>query len=242
MISFTQTILLITHTSKVLMPCLTNPRLPSKKYIRSLFRGIKSAIETEISIDQEPCYHDQLMELLVQHITQVSDVEEEDAGFVTYRTERGNQVNLSIYRSHNQVGTRIWSAGIFLSELFIKISSCFHQKVLCELGSGVGVSLIYLAGCNPSHYPKTMYLTDYPTDVLELLKQNINNNKMNYNGNTYCLAYLLPCLLTALLTYCLVYLLPCLLTALLTYSLIHLLVYSSIHSLTHSLTHSLRAS
>ena len=152
------------------------------------------------------------MELLVQHITHVSDVEEEDAGFVTYRTERGNQVSLSIYRSHNQV--RIWSTGIFLSELFIKIFSCFNQKVLCELGSGVGVSLIYLAGCNPSHYPKTMYLTDYPTDVLELLKQNINNNKMNYNGNTYSLVYLLP----------------------------HSFTYLLVHSFTYSLTQSLRAS
>jgi len=135
-------------------------------------------------MSEEQYYHDQLMELLVHYITHNNNVEDEDAAFVTYRTERGNQVNLGIYRSHNQVGTRIWSAGIFLSELFIKLSKYFHQKVLCELGSGVGVSpSIYLAGCNPILYPKKIYVTDYPTDVLELLKQNISNNKKNYNGN-----------------------------------------------------------
>lgn len=135
-------------------------------------------------MSEEQYYHDQLMELLVHYITHNNNVEDEDAAFVTYRTERGNQVNLGIYRSHNQVGTRIWSAGIFLSELFIKLSKYFHQKVLCELGSGVGVSpSIYLAGCNPMLYPKKFYVTDYPTDVLELLKQNISNNKKNYNGN-----------------------------------------------------------
>ena len=189
-----------------MLPCLSSAYLPSKKYIRSLFRGIKSAIEASTTMNEEPCYHDQLMELLVQYITHNNSVDDEDPAFVTYRTDRDNQVNLSIFRSHYQVGTRIWSAGIFLSELFIKISKSFQQKVLCELGSGVGVSpLVYLAGCDPSYYPKRVYVTDYPTNVLELLRQNISNNSRNYSGtHSFTHSHLLSHLLTHSLTHSLI--------------------------------------
>jgi hypothetical protein len=76
------------------------------------------------------------------------------------------RLHLKVLRSHNQVGCRVWEAGLLLAEVLVEAfpPEIYRQKTFVELGGGVGVtSLLLLASLPPSSFPRYVYITDYST-------------------------------------------------------------------------------
>jgi predicted nicotinamide N-methyase len=74
---------------------------------------------------------------------------------------------------HNQVGMKLWKAGLLMADFSINMSHLFRGRKVLELGSGTGVTGITLAAvCQPS----TIYMTDFHDEVLRNLEYNANIN------------------------------------------------------------------
>lgn len=114
------------------------------------------------------------------------------------------KIPLLIFKSHNQVGTKVWGAGLFLGELFQYMSienneekeeinnnnnnkkNIFYNKKLLELGSGVGITGYLLGKSLPNDNKNLIILSDVFDDVMKLLNYNtflydnyINNLEYN---------------------------------------------------------------
>jgi predicted nicotinamide N-methyase len=128
---------------------------------------------------------DELSDNLAFALLESSDsklTQDQDEGFVIYDLRQKScrwSVICKILRSHSQVGCRIWEAGVYLGELGVELSvgthhdhqSYFENKVVLELGAGVGQTGILIASsCRP---PKSVILTDSPPDVMENLEYNV---------------------------------------------------------------------
>lgn len=79
-------------------------------------------------------------------------------------------VGIKIYPHHNDVGVRkVWEAGAALAEYLIQNSQFVQNKNVCELGAGVGLTGIVIAGlCNT----QSVHMTDYTGCTLENLEYN----------------------------------------------------------------------
>lgn len=131
----------------------------------------------------------------------------ENCGYVSYTTPLITPSRIPIYikRSHNQVGTKVWSAGLYLIEL---IHSMNHQtphmdwsgKRIVELGAGVGVTGI-VAGLgiiaptllnspnqlehnNIPTSPCEIIMTDFHPDVLSMIDHSIALTDRNTPSTT----------------------------------------------------------
>ena len=109
-----------------------------------------------------------------------------DFGYVTYNLRGGTcrwPVTCCVQRVHQQVGCRIWEAGVYLGELLAAMSSSgeFKGKTVLELGSGVGQTSVLLAACKQC--PAKIILTDNPPDVLSNLERNIGISQDSYEAH-----------------------------------------------------------
>lgn len=81
----------------------------------------------------------------------------------------------------NQVGFKIWESSHILNEYILQHQCLFENKVVLELGSGVGIS-----GLAMSLYVKCkeVILSDYDDEIIKNMKNNIelsiNNSKNKY--------------------------------------------------------------
>ncbi|EFO63106.1 Rossmann-fold protein [Giardia lamblia P15] len=66
------------------------------------------------------------------------------------------------------VGCGVWDAAVIMSRYFVRNPEPLSDKVILELGSGVG-----LTGLVAARYAKKIYLTDYSTSILENLEYNL---------------------------------------------------------------------
>jgi hypothetical protein len=155
-----------------LPPGLTNVS-PPHKYLQSVLQLAKRDIEKhEIC----PQYNDDFMDLFLNTVCEVGDAE--DTGFALYKTLLTDRlIPIKIKRSHNEVGTKVWTAGIFLTELIQRMAekerSCWCDASVLELGAGVGITGLVLARGLPDEIqPNEVLLSDYPLDVMELLAEN----------------------------------------------------------------------
>jgi len=84
-------------------------------------------------------------------------------------------VGIRIFPYHNDVGLqKVWEAGSCLAEYLIENSNIVRGKNVFEIGSGVGMTGIILAGlCGLQH----IYMTDHTTACLENIEYNIEVNK-----------------------------------------------------------------
>ena len=78
---------------------------------------------------------------------------------------------LKVLRYHNQVGTKVWEAGLFLAELLLLSNLNLADRIIVELGAGVGVTgLIYMKSIFASpNMPRKYMMTDFDQTVLENL-------------------------------------------------------------------------
>lgn len=75
--------------------------------------------------------------------------------------------------NHNQVGLKLWKAGLLMGDFCINMSHLFRGRSVLELGSGTGVTGITLADvCRPSK----IFLTDFHDEVLQNLEFNVAIN------------------------------------------------------------------
>lgn len=173
--------------NSVLYHCKTYP--PSKKWLRSVLKDFENAI-----IERNEEISDSLAELIIYNFSREDD--DDDPSYVTF-VGRNSEVNILTYRSHNDVGTRIWEAGLFLAEFcsHILTNNIFNDKHVLgkilvhysiflststnldkhiELGAGVGVTGLILSKLFSVSCKFTM--TDNARDVLCLLEDNIKRN------------------------------------------------------------------
>ncbi len=83
-------------------------------------------------------------------------------------------VGIKVYPNHNDVGVRkVWEAGGALAEYLVKNSDLIRDKKVLELGSGVGLTGIVIAGLCGT---KQVHMTDFTDDTLSNLEHNISMN------------------------------------------------------------------
>lgn len=105
---------------------------------------------------------------------------EEDESFVSFVVD-GNMFHFKTLRSHNQVGTKIWGAGIFLIDFFLRLIEDnpwirSNNLELLELGAGVGITGIVLKKLLPQC---SVMLTDFDGGILEIMRENLTVNFSN---------------------------------------------------------------
>jgi predicted nicotinamide N-methyase len=85
--------------------------------------------------------------------------------------------------SDGTTGLRTWQAALALSEWILFNTTCFHSKIILELGSGIGLTgLVISMLCTP----QAVYLSDCHPSVLTTLCDNISfniNSDGDKNGN-----------------------------------------------------------
>lgn len=113
--------------------------------------------------------HDSLMEMIVKASQDITD---DDAGTVIFSLPNQTRALIHAKKIHNQVGMRLWTAGIYLSNLMMKLPLCEGRNVL-ELGAGTGCTGILLA---LSTNLTKIIMTDFHPDVMDNLQYNIELN------------------------------------------------------------------
>jgi hypothetical protein len=149
------------------------------KYLLALLKALEKDIANQCMDSSEDQFSDEFLELYLEVRNKVGD--EEDTGYQQFQV-LGNSHSLPILikRSHNQVGTKVWSAGLLIAEI---LQYAFNDSVdnvmlsdksFIELGAGVGISslLWYCSLCNTNRM-KDLLITDYAWSVMELVDKNI---------------------------------------------------------------------
>jgi protein-lysine N-methyltransferase EEF2KMT len=156
---------------------------PSKRWLKALLR----LIESEVSQHSEDGMSDALAEVIIeQSTTNPIEFDNDDPACITYTAAvSGVRSTLHVLRAHNQVGTRVWEAGLFLAEIISTMPELITDKIVVELGAGCGVtSILAVKSCcssSRSHLlPKRVFLTDHMPEVLSNLKHNIVLNTDDY--------------------------------------------------------------
>mmetsp|Transcript_12507 Transcript_12507/g.18946 ORF Transcript_12507/g.18946 Transcript_12507/m.18946 type:complete len:586 (-) Transcript_12507:127-1884(-) len=85
-----------------------------------------------------------------------------------------NIIGIKVYPHHNDVGVRkVWEAGAALAEFLLQRPHLVRGRNVCELGAGVGLTGLVIAGLCQT---KTVHLTDYTNATLENLEYNVSIN------------------------------------------------------------------
>ena len=132
------------------------------------FKYFLKCLHQEIESNHEEV-HDAIVEMIVQVALLSSD---DDAGNVIFPLPNDKKALIHAKKIHNQVGMRLWTAGIFLSEIMLQFPFCEGRNLL-ELGAGTGCTGILLA---LSSKFKKIVMTDFHPDVMENLQFNIDRN------------------------------------------------------------------
>lgn len=161
--------------------------LPSQKWFCHLLKLIESDVtESELQNVDDDNYgmSDSIMEIIIESksvyfVNSNAQVGNEvDPAYVVYSDiQRERLTPLRVLRSHNQVGTRIWQAGVYLAHVLQLCADEIADLTLLELGSGTGITGLLLANALSSTEtkPKKIIMTDFDDAVVD---------NMNYNANS----------------------------------------------------------
>lgn len=165
---------------------------PSKKYMSQLVKIFVSRAEREFGMDA--IRDENLIEIMTQQFTTSSSCncdipnpkedccvsfqipDKFDCRNLTADTtnEDGVIIGIRVYPYHNDVGVRkVWEAGACLAEFFLQNHHYVKNKVVVELGAGVGLTGIAIAKlCAPKH----VLMTDYTVACMDNMDYNIKLN------------------------------------------------------------------
>jgi predicted nicotinamide N-methyase len=146
---------------------LPSPLAPSLSISRPPSRWLKSFLKIflhEIENQNEEI-HDSLAEMMIT----ITSFEEEEGGSIIFPLPSGSFVHIYSKNIYNQVGMTIWTAGILMTDLLVRVHLCKDRNIL-ELGSGTGLTGI-IVGLAAN--PKKIILTDFHPEVMTNLQQNI---------------------------------------------------------------------
>ena len=151
---------------------------PSKAWLKHIAKKLESSIQNSVTDENADIFSDSFIKFMIE--TKLSRPDDDDSAFVSYRSilEDNSLCTLKVLRYHNQVGTKVWEAGLFLGELLVLSNLNFSNRTIVELGAGVGVTgLIYMKSIfNSPNMPVNYIMTDYDRTVLENLSNNIQLN------------------------------------------------------------------
>lgn len=163
---------------------------PSKKWLSALLKCLLRDIEEKQAVvcpdNDDFEVSDSFMELMLENKLRLTVLDEREISYSTYfihdsviSTWSPKAVTIKTMKSHNEVGTKIWEAGLFLAELItsIHIAKNISGKKILELGAGVGITSLIISKflCDSS-----VTSSDNADDVLKLLQENIDINNNNY--------------------------------------------------------------
>ena len=139
------------------------------------WKQLFNSIERDITASNE-IFSNTLMELIVESQTRVLDGD--DMGYLSFfNLAKDNIITIQVVRAHNQVGMKVWGAGIYLGELLQRVPQLLAGKTVVELGAGVGITGLLLGrGIPPALQPYKIIMTDFHTEIVELLRNNISIN------------------------------------------------------------------
>jgi hypothetical protein len=187
------------------LPPLTYQKAIYRYLERSVGNDIFARFDSTGEIDFEEDLDDEFIEQCVQVINAVTnakdhplqfseEIEPQHVGFASYPvpfaedvdTEPNSSTHISTHsrvpilvkKSFHQVGTKVWGAGLFLAELFQYVSindDLFRDKILFELGAGVGITGLLMSKGLPKHaQPRRIVMTDCFEEVLNMMKFNVS--------------------------------------------------------------------
>eukprot|EP01036_Dinobryon_divergens_P041554 gene41554-55091_t len=120
---------------------------------------------------------DDLMKLILKIKTERSGDPEKTSFsnfFLPSVSDSTERVICRILPAHNQLGLRIWEAGLFAAEFFLRNPEFLRDKDVLELGAGVGNTglIMWRAGLAFKSY----VMSDYSEETLNNLRYNISLN------------------------------------------------------------------
>ena len=154
---------------------------PAKGY-KYLFKCIEKDIislhSNEDSVfDSDDLFSETFMEMMVE--AQTSVVDADNSGYLSFKSVLlpGVYVPIKVIQSHNQVGTKVWGAGVFLGELLQYKTNLLAGQIVLELGAGVGITGLLLGRAIPANeQPAKVIMTDFHHEVVDLLAHNVDIN------------------------------------------------------------------
>lgn len=151
---------------------------PYDRYLKSLVRLYVSRVEAG---DNE--IEDDSLLSLILHFSMTKDPVVPDpleSCYISFRIPSSadccssSLLRLRVFPRHNDVALKLWEAGACLAEYLMQNPQYVAGKECAELGSGIGLSGIVLAGCCQ---PLSFHMTDYTEAGLRNLQQNIKVNQ-----------------------------------------------------------------
>lgn len=140
---------------------------PSRAYLYILIQTFLRYCErTDVPIESEA-----LLELVMIAMTRKpKDAESPDyACYLSFQVH-GSWLRTRVYPKHNDVGVRLWEAGAFLAEYLLANPTLVDGKRVVELGGGIGMTAIVVAGCCGA---EQVHCTDYTEATLVNMVHNI---------------------------------------------------------------------
>ena len=162
---------------------------PTTRYIRKLLQRYVSIVEQYTNLE-----NDKFAEIMIEYqfrateggdmpdprtschvsyIVPFSKYEHYNSGENSNK-ENNQIVSIKVFPYHNDVGVRkLWEAGAALAEYLIEKPGLVRGKSVCELGAGVGLTGIVIAGLCQT---KSVHLTDYTEATLVNMEHNVKAN------------------------------------------------------------------
>lgn len=144
---------------------------PPRGWLKAITKEVVELIENS----GESCI-DELVDLAIRSSCHKPADDTGEAEHAIYHVNNRDIV-IRRMRLHNEVGTKVWTAGMFLSELCVQNAQLFSNANVLELGAGVGITGLSLA-TNASP-PKTVIISDFGLDTMSNMRYNVTvNNKI----------------------------------------------------------------
>lgn len=145
---------------------------PSERYIKRLVSRYVNLLEK----DGIPVESESLVRLILRISRSKSSLpHREEACYLSFHLPKTEGLlHVRIFPYHNDVALRVWEAGAVMSEFFLHNPSMLAGRSVIEIGAGVGLTGLVVAGCCK---PLTMHLTDFTNECRLNLQHNLRINQ-----------------------------------------------------------------
>lgn len=159
-----------TASQQVVVNLIKSLEYSNLRYLNTLLKRVRLDLDNSCKD-----YGDDLASLVVEFISKSAVVDADNTAFVSFPVSVDDQrATCRVLTAHNQLGLRLWEAGLFLAEVLLENPIILTGKTVLELESGSGSTGIII--CREKVPFKTLSLTDYSPEVLDNLRFNIGLN------------------------------------------------------------------